>query len=130
MAQRKSAAVVGHDMLALVLTCTDCGEVLDRQQVKRSELEAQAVTQLPNREAMSLLTGLPTLPGVPPGVLDTAPADPASGDLMAQPTPHPATVPVDGSTAGPINQVSSANLDSAGTTEATSATQDAPINQS
>lgn len=78
---------------------------------------------------MSILTGLPIIPGLPPGVLENAAGAPGAGDLTAQPTADPGTVPVDGNTAGPINQVSSTNVGSAGTTEATSATQDAPINQ-
>ncbi len=96
----------------------------------RQAPDAQQVQDLPNRDAMSILTGLPIIPGLPPGVLDSATAAPGSGDLTSQPAPDPGTVPVDGSTAGPINQVSSSNVESSGTTESTSATQEAPINQS
>jgi len=42
-------------MVELALTCADCGAVLDRQELNRSELEARAVSQLPDREAMSLV---------------------------------------------------------------------------
>ena len=55
MPQRKSAAPARQDMIELALTCADCGEVLDRQELNRSELEARAVAQLPDREAMSLV---------------------------------------------------------------------------
>jgi len=95
----------------------------------RRERDAQEIQDLPNREAMSILTGLPIVPGLPPGVLDGTATAPGSGDLTAQPTSDPGAVPADGSTAGPINQVSATNVASAGTTETTSATQDAPINQ-
>ena len=84
----------------------------------RRERDAQGVQNLPNREAMSILIGLPGLPGLPPGIVDHATA-----------APDPGTVPADGSAAGPINQVSSTNVESPGTTEVTSATQDAPIVQ-
>lgn len=95
----------------------------------RRERDAQEVQDLPNQEAMSILTGIPIIPGLPPGVLGNATDAPGAGDLTAQPTAAPGTVPVDGNTAGPINQVSSTNVESAGTTEAASATQDAPVNQ-
>jgi hypothetical protein len=55
MAQKKSAAPARHDMLELALTCTDCGEVLDRRELDRAELEARSVSALPDREAMSLV---------------------------------------------------------------------------
>jgi hypothetical protein len=95
----------------------------------RQERDAQGVQDLPNREAMSILTGLPIIPGLPPGVLGNATGAPGAGDLTAQSMADPGTVPADGNAVGPINQVSSTNVESAGTTEATSATQDAPINQ-
>jgi hypothetical protein len=43
------------DRLELSLRCADCGEVLDRREMSRAELEAHAVSQLPDREAMSLV---------------------------------------------------------------------------
>jgi hypothetical protein len=52
MAQQRSAT---EDAVELALRCADCGEVLDRRQLSRTELEAQAVSQLPDREAMSLV---------------------------------------------------------------------------
>jgi hypothetical protein len=52
MAQQKMAT---QDTVELALTCADCGEVLDRRELSRSELEARAVAQLPDREAMSLV---------------------------------------------------------------------------
>jgi hypothetical protein len=55
MAQKKTTAPARQDMLELTLTCTDCGEMLDRRELDRSELEARAVSALPDREAMSLV---------------------------------------------------------------------------
>jgi hypothetical protein len=55
MAQRKTAAPARQEGVELTLTCVDCGEALDRQELNRSELEARAVAQLPDREAMSLV---------------------------------------------------------------------------
>jgi hypothetical protein len=54
MAQR-IATQAGTDTVELALTCADCGEVLDRREMNRAELEARAVSQLPDREAMSLV---------------------------------------------------------------------------
>jgi hypothetical protein len=44
-----------QDTVELALTCADCGEVLDRREMDRAELEARSVSQLPDREAMSLV---------------------------------------------------------------------------
>jgi len=52
MAQQKIAT---KDTVELALTCADCGEVLDRRELNRAELEARSVSQLPDREAMSLV---------------------------------------------------------------------------
>lgn len=52
MAQQKPAT---RDAVELALTCSDCGEVLDRRELSRTELEARSVSQLPDREAMSLV---------------------------------------------------------------------------
>jgi len=43
------------DRVELVLTCPDCGEEFERRDLSRQELEARAITQLPDREAMSLV---------------------------------------------------------------------------
>ncbi len=55
MAQQSSMTPAGQDNLELALTCTDCGEVIDRRELNRAEFEARAVSQLPDREAMSLV---------------------------------------------------------------------------
>jgi len=41
--------------LELALTCADCGEVIERREMNRAEFEARAVSQLPDREALSLV---------------------------------------------------------------------------
>jgi len=43
------------DRVQLVLTCPDCGEEFEHRDLSRQELEARAITQLPDREAMSLV---------------------------------------------------------------------------
>jgi hypothetical protein len=55
MTQQKRAAPARQEMVELSLTCVDCGHEIDRQELNRSELEARAVAQLPDREAMSLV---------------------------------------------------------------------------
>ena len=55
MAKQKAAAPARQGNLELALTCTDCGAVIDRRELNRAEFEARAVSQLPDREAMSLV---------------------------------------------------------------------------
>jgi len=43
------------DRLDLSLRCVDCGEELDARGLSRAEVEARSVSQLPDREAMSLV---------------------------------------------------------------------------
>ena len=43
------------DRLDLSLRCVDCGEELDTRGLSRAEIEARSVSQLPDREAMSLV---------------------------------------------------------------------------
>jgi hypothetical protein len=47
--------IATKETVELALTCADCGDVLDRRELSRAELEAQSVSQLPDREAMSLV---------------------------------------------------------------------------
>jgi len=44
-----------HDRLELRLWAPESGEVLDRRDMSRQEIEAHQVSQLPDREAMSLV---------------------------------------------------------------------------
>jgi len=43
------------DRVQLSLTCPDCGQEFEHRDLSRQELEARSVTQLPDREAMSLV---------------------------------------------------------------------------
>jgi hypothetical protein len=43
-----------HERLAIQLLCPDCGEEIERRDLSRAEMEAQAV-DLPERQAMSLI---------------------------------------------------------------------------
>jgi len=52
---RSHATPAKQESLELALTCADCGKVLDRQELDRAEFEARSVSQLPDREAMSLV---------------------------------------------------------------------------
>ena len=55
MAQKKAATPTRSGDIELALTCVDCGEVIDQHRLNRAEFEARAVSQLPDREAMSLV---------------------------------------------------------------------------
>jgi len=55
MAQKKAASPARSGDLELALTCVDCGAVLDQREMNRAEFEAHSVSQLPDREAMSLV---------------------------------------------------------------------------
>ena len=90
---------------------------------------AREVHNLPNREAMSILSGLPSIPGLPPNLIGDPSAAPGATDPSAVPPADPGAAPGDTNAIGPINQATLSNLNSSGTTEATGATQDAPIIQ-
>ena len=45
-----------HNKIEVVSTCSDCGEELGRRTFNRSDLEPQQASDLPDREAMSLVT--------------------------------------------------------------------------
>jgi len=53
MAKQKQKCT--HDHLELMLHAPDGGEVFDRKTISRQEIEAYQVSQLPDREAMSLV---------------------------------------------------------------------------
>jgi hypothetical protein len=44
-----------HDRIQVSTRCADCGEELANQTFNRADLEQQQMTELPNREAMSLV---------------------------------------------------------------------------
>jgi len=109
----------------------------------RQEDDAQEVHDLPNREAMSILSGFPSMPGLPTGLLGgdqtgtptldggpVTPTDPSTAPADPSATPvDPSASPGDINTISPTNQTTASNLSSAGTTETTGAVQDAPIVQ-
>lgn len=43
------------DHVQMLLVCPDCGEEFESRDLSRQELEARSITQLPEREAMSLV---------------------------------------------------------------------------
>jgi len=43
-----------HERVAVLLACPHCGEEMERRELTRAEIEAQAI-ELPDREAMSLV---------------------------------------------------------------------------
>jgi hypothetical protein len=74
MAESKVTACT-HDNLDVRLCCPSCGEEFERRTVSRAEMESQA-TDLPDREAMSLINPAPGFLG-PPLPSDTGlPSDP------------------------------------------------------
>jgi hypothetical protein len=76
---------------------------------------------------VSILSGLPAIPDLPPGLLGDGVPTATPGDPATMPTTDPAATPGDVNGVGPVKQSSLTNLGSSGTSEATSATQDAPI---
>ena len=45
----------GHDRIQVTTRCEDCGEELGQQTFNRADLETQQMSELPNRENMSLV---------------------------------------------------------------------------
>ena len=44
-----------HERIQVTTTCPDCGQELARQTFNRADIEQQEMSELPNREAMSLV---------------------------------------------------------------------------
>jgi len=44
-----------HSRIQVTTRCSDCGEELGSQTFNRADLESQQMSELPNREAMSLV---------------------------------------------------------------------------
>ena len=53
--ERANPQAMAGDTLQLSLRCADCGEEFESRALSRQEIEARAVAQLPDREAMSLV---------------------------------------------------------------------------
>ena len=51
-----------HQRIELRTECPDCGQELARQTFNRADIEQQEMTELPNREAMSLVNANLALP--------------------------------------------------------------------
>jgi hypothetical protein len=107
----------------------------DEVRRKRQERDAEQVEDLPNRDAMSILSGFPSMPGLPiiggdsgTPIPNDPSAPPAASDPSALP-PDASGSPGDLNSISPTNNVTASNVGSAGTTEATGAVQDAPIVQ-
>jgi hypothetical protein len=102
----------------------------------RREIGAQDASDLPKREALSLLGGIPALPGVPALPTDLLSGGAGAPSSAVQDAPIDQTtglVPPDATTSqpnvqqdAPVNQATADNLQSSGTFEQASASQDAP----
>ena len=53
--ENKATEKHDHQRIQVETRCADCGQELGRQTFNRADLEAQQVTELPDREAMSLV---------------------------------------------------------------------------
>lgn len=113
-------------------------EAATRRELSGPEASQEAARELPNREALSLVNTLPTLPtgtAVPPELLagDTTYSNGLEGTTIDQTTSE--YVPADATTIGtveqqaPANEATAGNVESSGTTETASATQVAPVNE-
>jgi len=76
-----------NDNVALSLRCTDCGHELDTRALSRTELEARAVSQLPDREAMSLVNANLAAPINLAAALNVLSDNSTAGALASQQTP-------------------------------------------
>jgi len=75
------------DRLELSLRCADCGHDLDTQALSRTEIEARSVSQLPDREAMSLVNANVAIPINLAAALNVLSDGSAAGALAQQQTP-------------------------------------------
>jgi len=75
------------DRLELSLRCADCGQELDSRALSRTEFEAQSVSQLPDREAMSLVNAHVAVPINLAAALNVLSDSSTAGALANQQTP-------------------------------------------
>jgi len=75
-----------HERLAVQLSCPDCGDEIERRELTRAEIEAQAV-ELPDREAMSLVNANVAVPINLAAALNVLSDNSAAGALAQQNTP-------------------------------------------
>jgi hypothetical protein len=76
-----------HDRLELRLWSPETGEVLDRREMSRQELEAHQVSALPDREAMSLVNANVAVPINLAAALNVLSDNASAGALAQQMTP-------------------------------------------
>jgi hypothetical protein len=62
MANRNTDRGHDHQRIEIRTTCADCGQRLARQSFRRADLEQQEMSELPNREAMSLVNANLAIP--------------------------------------------------------------------
>lgn len=55
MAHQQAAQKHDHQQIEVVTRCPDCGQELGRHTFNRADIQQQQVSELPNREAMSLV---------------------------------------------------------------------------
>jgi len=84
---RSSHKASAGDQLALSLQCSDCGEEFESRAVSRQEIEARAVSQLPDREAMSLVNANVAIPVNLAAALNVLSDNSTAGALANQQTP-------------------------------------------
>jgi hypothetical protein len=87
MPKQESAAPARQDTIELALSCADCGQELDSRALDRAEFEAQAVSQLPDREAMSLVNANVAVPINLAAALNVLSDSSTAGALAQQQTP-------------------------------------------
>ena len=75
------------DRLELSLRCSDCGHELDTRALSRTEIEARSVSQLPDREAMSLVNANVAIPVNLAAALNVLSDNAMAGAIANQQTP-------------------------------------------
>ena len=84
MTKHRSAS---NDRLELSLRCVDCGHELDTRALSRVEMEARSVSQLPDREAMSLVNANVAIPINLAAALNVLSDNATAGAIANQQTP-------------------------------------------
>ena len=84
---RSESTTPASDRIELSLRCADCGQEFDTRGLSRTELEAQAVAQLPDREAMSLVNANLAVPINLAAALNVLSDSSTAGALAQQQTP-------------------------------------------
>lgn len=62
MADQQAAQKHDHQKIEITTRCPDCGQELGRHTFNRADIQQQQVSELPNREAMSLVNADIALP--------------------------------------------------------------------